>query len=446
MRSTGKHRESCAFIARMRPWLIIGAAIAGAAIAGCTPKEGGGGGNGGAGGSAAGAGGRGGGGGATAGAGGSGAAGGGAPGTGGAASGGAGVAGGGSGAGAGGSAGASGGSGPGAGGGGGSGGRDAGAADTQMTAIPITGNGCAGGACLNPTCMAMGMPRPVEPFPEIGFEPRPSYIPNNVIVPTFDDVPDPMHLPSDGDKYTNFMAGEWTRQLVEFLDANNLHFDMFINTVNFCDLSKDPRCVDAVRAMVRTQNVANHTVHHMHMGGNTPPNPADLATSSCGGAAAMYRCEDEIVGVETLVNQVSNGGIPHLTRLRAPYGEPFNLGPGAEVVKPIVARHAVHIGWQIDSLDSLCDNCRYTGQKIADTVIQQIGTGPGKGQNWGIVLMHGTYPWSYEAAKILFDPKTGYLATHGFKLATVEDVICWKYGKHSWEIIAQKTGSARGPN
>ena len=56
--------------------------------------------------------------------------------------------------------------------------------------------------------------------------------------------------------------------------------------------------------------------------------------------------------------------------------------------------------------------------------------------SYGIVLMHGTYPWSYDAAKILFDPKTGYTQAHGFRLGTVEDVICWKYGKHSWELIA----------
>jgi hypothetical protein len=36
---------------------------------------------------------------------------------------------------------------------------------------------------------------------------------------------------------------------------------------------------------------------------------------------------------------------------------------------------------------------------------------------------------------------------HGFKLATVEDAICWKYGKHSWEIVQQlNAGSMRAPN
>ena len=37
----------------------------------------------------------------------------------------------------------------------------------------------------------------------------------------------------------------------------------------------------------------------------------------------MYKCDDEMKGVETLVDMLSAGGIPHLTRFRAPYGEPL---------------------------------------------------------------------------------------------------------------------------
>ena len=60
--------------------------------------------------------------------------------------------------------------------------------------------------------------------------------------------------------------------------------------------------------------------------------------------------------------------------------------------------------------------------------------------------MHGTYPWSLGELKGLLDPKTGYLTTHKFRRGTVEDAICWKYGKHSWELIAEINGSQRGPN
>ena len=316
-----------------------------------------------------------------------------------------------------------------------------------LPAVPLTGNGCVGGTCLNPTCQALGAPAPVGDFAEIGFETQPGYIPNDVIVPTFDDVPDPIHRPGDGAAFTNFGAGEWTRKLVEFLDTNNQHMDFFINTENFCQFSKHSECPPTLAAILKSHNPANHTVHHMHMGGSTPPNPVDLASSSCGGPTSQYKCDDEMSGVEAVVNTVSNGGRKHLTRFRAPYGEPFQgAGPGLAVVRPIVARYAVHVGWQIDSLDSHCDTCKYPGQKIADNVIARIGTGPGKGQSWGIVLMHSTYPWSYEAAKILFDPRTGYVPRAGFRLGTVEDVICWKYGKHSWELVQQISGEQRGPN
>ena len=47
----------------------------------------------------------------------------------------------------------------------------------------------------------------------------------------------------------------------------------------------------------------------------------------------------------------------------------------------------------------------------------------------------GLLPWTHASLDGLFNPKTGYLATHGFMTATVEDAICWKYGMHSWDIV-----------
>jgi peptidoglycan/xylan/chitin deacetylase (PgdA/CDA1 family) len=227
--------------------------------------------------------------------------------------------------------------------------------------------------------------------------------------------------------------------MVDYFDSVGLHMDFFINGNNFCDVAKTPECEETVRRILKNHNPANHTVHHIHMGGNSgAPTGAD---GSCNGT----QCDAEMMGVETLINTLSMGGRPHLTRFRAPYGEPFQ-GGGGGAIATIVGKWAVHVGWQMDSTDSLCDNCKYTGKQIAQKVIDQIGTGPGKGKSYGIVLMHGTYPWSYDAAKILFDPTTGYVQTHGFRLGTVEDVICWKYGKHSWELIAAANNSQRGPN
>ena len=35
---------------------------------------------------------------------------------------------------------------------------------------------------------------------------------------------------------------------------------------------------------------------------------------------------------------------------------------------------------------------------------------------------------------------------HGFRIGTVEDAVCWKYGKHSWELAKQTSGKNKSPN
>lgn len=321
------------------------------------------------------------------------------------------------------------------------------ASGTGGSGMSLGGNGCAGGACLNPNCAAMGAPQPINSFASIGFELRPAYIPNDVIIPTFDDVPDRALTAADGVLFTNFGAGQWTKKMVQFFDMNNMHVDFFINANNFCDVANNPDCVATLTSILKNHNPANHTIHHTHMGGAQPYNAADLASSSCGlTAGSKILCDDEMKGVETLVNSLSGGARPHLTRFRSPYGEPFQAGqPNLEAMSNLVARYAVHIGWQMDSEDSSCDDCKFTGMQIAGNVERAVGNAPGGGQ-WGIILMHGTYPWTYDAVKLLLDPKTGYFKTHNFRIGTVEDAICWKYGKHSWEIATQLVGQKRDPN
>ncbi|HVR62991.1 MAG TPA: polysaccharide deacetylase family protein [Polyangia bacterium] len=322
---------------------------------------------------------------------------------------------------------------------------EAGGAGGAIMTLP--GNGCAGGTCLNPNCTAMGAAQPIGTFAEIGFELRPPYIPSDVVIPTFDDVPDRLLTAADGDPFTNFGAGQWTKKMLQYFDANNMHVDFFINTDNFCDLSMNSDCVATLTSVLKNHNAANHTVHHTHMGGAQPYNADDIASSSCGfGAGDKILCDDEMKGVETLVDMLSGGGRPHLTRFRAPYGEPFQAGtPNLIPMQTLVARYAVNIGWQMDSEDSLCDNCKYTGVQIAGNVERAVGNAPGAGQ-WGVILMHGTYPWTYDAAKLLLDPQMGYFKIHNFRVGTVEDAVCWKYGKHSWEIVSQLTKQQRDPN
>src|SRR5712671_7885920 len=102
----------------------------------------------------------------------------------------------------------------------------------------IVGNGCAGGTCLNPTCQAMGTPAPIGTSPELGFEMAPSYIPTDVIIPTFDDVPDGASDMTDP-TFKVYGAGEYTKQILSFLKTNNMHMDFFINRDNWCGEVKD---------------------------------------------------------------------------------------------------------------------------------------------------------------------------------------------------------------
>jgi peptidoglycan/xylan/chitin deacetylase (PgdA/CDA1 family) len=274
-------------------------------------------------------------------------------------------------------------------------------------------------------------------YPQIGFETQPSYIPNDTIIPTFDDVPDGAVSPPD----PTYGAGSWTKLDLQFFASNNMHVDFFINTNNWCgDVTQDSECTDDITQILSLHNPGNHTIFHPHMGtASTTAPPAN--PDGCNDAAG---CEAELTGVESVIATMSKGARPHLTRFRAPYGEPYQAqGAGLSVVEPVVAKYAVEVGWNLDSGDS--SGATYTGQQIATNVENLIGSAPGKGTNWGILLQHGTNPWTHDSLPLLFGPK-GYLATHGFKLATVEDVICWKFGKHSWEIVQQISGQARNPN
>jgi peptidoglycan/xylan/chitin deacetylase (PgdA/CDA1 family) len=304
------------------------------------------------------------------------------------------------------------------------------------TMIPGKG-GCNGGTCLNPTCQANGTAAAIGMYPDTGFDAQPSFIPNDVIIPTFDDVPDGANSPPD----PVYGVGGWTHTDMDFFKANNMHVDMFINTNNWCgDVLQDSDCTQAIVDILTNHNPANHTIHHVHIG--------IAGTASDPGCADATSCAAELDGVEALVNSLSAGGIPHMTRFRAPYGEPFQAqGTGLAMAQTLVAKYAVQVGWNLDSGDSTCDSTTapcFTGQQIANNVTQLIGT-PGTGQRWGILLMHGTYPWTHDALPILFGTN-GYLSKNHFRVGTVEDAICWKYGKHSWDIVAQLNNTTRQSN
>jgi peptidoglycan/xylan/chitin deacetylase (PgdA/CDA1 family) len=315
----------------------------------------------------------------------------------------------------------------------------------------IGGNGCTGGACLNPTCSpwpAGSKGAAIEPYPTTGFDAQPAFLPKDVIIPTLDDVPDGAIAPPTPAKG----AGGWAAMNLAYLDSKKMHWDFFVNTnndwsSNTCDAwgtSMNATCVAAVDDILKLHNPGNHTMHHWHLG--TAATDTIPTGKGCGDAACV---KSELLGVETAISGLSKGSRPHLTRFRAPFGEPYEvMGPGYDFVGAAVATFAVSVGWNIDSTDSLYDdgtNCTAlngnspvatcpTGQDIARAVEALIGT-PGTGARYGIVLMHGIFGWTHDALPLLFDPVTGYLAQNKFRVGTVEDAICWKYGMHSWEVV-----------
>lgn len=340
-------------------------------------------------------------------------------------------------------------------------------------------------------------------FPGIGFDStydqgstqnQPVYIPNDVIIPTLDDAPDGEDDntgPAGNDGYT---PGEWTMSDLAFLDSIGEHWDFFMNnnnwvtvTANPADGTCDPDGYNAYVDILKNHFPANHTADHVQMGFNFQAaptcfqwTPTQAQCCDCD-LCPTTDCSAEIASVETLVAAISNNGRSHLTRFRYPYGYPLqSQGTGLAEVQPKVAKFAVEVGWNFltdDANNSPC-GCQETsgttctcidessgGVCSTDTTgspgpydnvtadytnfVNAIGTGPGKGTSWGVALMHATVPWTAGTIRKLFGPG-GYMLTTTYRIGTVEDAICWKYGMHSWDIVNKVNGytgaDARGPN
>jgi peptidoglycan/xylan/chitin deacetylase (PgdA/CDA1 family) len=236
------------------------------------------------------------------------------------------------------------------------------------------------------------------PYPEIDFTARPSYLPAKTLSFTFDDGPD----------YTN------TAKVLDILKRNNVKASFFINTNNWSNVDTDAPMQDLVRRMVQEgHELASHTVHHPHLGGLSA---ADI--------------EAELTGVETTVKNLFGPTGPKMTLFRAPYGEPYqdndpnNWSADYKKVAPIVAKHAVEIGWALDEFDYNCPQgdgaCVLGNFKSALT-----------GGAYGVVLMHSVHSQTVNALQSMID----YARTNGYRLVQVEDVVRARFGKSSSEIV-----------
>src|SRR6185436_14048568 len=145
------------------------------------------------------------------------------------------------------------------------------------------------------------------------------------------------------------------------------------------------------------------------------------------------KIESELAGVEKTVADIFGPGGPKLTLFRAPYGEPYTDGSGAAFnkVAPIGAKHGVHIGWAIDTLDWEKPNADAVYSSFTG-LVKTPGTGA-----YGVVLMHSIHPQTAGALPRIID----YLNTNKFVIKQVEDVVRARYGKSSAEIFGVSTGT-----
>jgi hypothetical protein len=77
---------------------------------------------------------------------------------------------------------------------------------------------------------------------------------------------------------------------------------------------------------------------------------------------------------------------------------------------------------------------KWNAVSLLQDVETTIGTTPGSG-SWGIMLAHGVYPWTRDMLPMLIP----WLKKNGYVLGNLEDVSCWLWGKHTWEIIPNRS-------
>jgi peptidoglycan/xylan/chitin deacetylase (PgdA/CDA1 family) len=248
-------------------------------------------------------------------------------------------------------------------------------------------------------CTSPGTESPGE-WPQTDFDPHPAYIPNDTLVITIDDGPDSNTACANG-------GDGCTGKVLDMLKARGMKATFFVNTENW----GGPEAI-IKRIVDEGHELGNHTVHHNHL----PTLDAKVI-------------ESEITGVESVVDGLTQGDIPKLTLLRAPYGDPYQSGSSQAkaLVSPVVAKHAVAINWNFDTFDTTTTD----GNWIYNNFVSVVKTPGAAGASWGIFLIHSVNAQDVDALPRILD----YIKAKHFKLATVEDVLCWKFGKYSKDLV-----------
>lgn len=225
--------------------------------------------------------------------------------------------------------------------------------------------------------------------------------PDGSIALTFDDGPDDVGN---------------TAAILDTLKAKSVRATFFINTDNAVDVNSSSNARQLIQRMVAEgHDVVNHSAHHY-----------DFNKTST-------NVDAELSGVEQVLRAIAPSALEERL-VRAPYGNPY-FGPQwrLDEVSPIVARHGVHIGWSIDSLDWKCESDRRTSQCVLDNVLGAVDGGKS-----GIVLLHSINALTRRALPSLIDA----LRSRGKRFAKVEEYVVAKYGKPSRRLFHCTESSA----
>jgi peptidoglycan/xylan/chitin deacetylase (PgdA/CDA1 family) len=230
-----------------------------------------------------------------------------------------------------------------------------------------------------------------DPF--LGFDEGPPSA--DEIALTFDDGPD---------------DGGYTDSVLDTLKRMGVRATFFVNTDNAIDVNASSVGRNTVERIVgEGHHIGNHTVHHPDLGDGSIDVVAELA------------------GVESTLRALVPQGLAQRL-VRAPYGNPY-FGPQDRLayVSPIVARHGVHVGWNIDSNDWDCQASSSSPQScVMNNVLSAIDAGQS-----GIVLLHSIQPATAAVLPQLIDA----LRSRGKRFVMVEELVVAKYGKGSRLLV-----------
>jgi peptidoglycan/xylan/chitin deacetylase (PgdA/CDA1 family) len=283
--------------------------------------------------------------------------------------------------------------------------------------LPVLALGLISGCSGHPTPRAVGpSARPIgggEGVPEIDFTEQPSYVPSDTLALTFDDGP----------------LSPFTGEILDILKKNQVHATFFITTQNNNnDVDHSPETRELVRRIVgEGHGLGNHTVHHLSL------KTLDAKT-----------IEEEIAGVENTVRDVLHDPAARLTLFRAPFGEPYQdyfndhgdpAGATYPFVASIVSKHAVHVGWNVETDDWKCTTGEASANAdcVYDHFTSAVKTVGAPAAQWGIVLMHCVNPQTVAALPRILD----YIKRNHFRLVSVEDVVRMRFAKSSAELVGR---------